>query len=279
MYPATEVAPDAGREELDAKMKVSDDARDTSRWWVLLAVGVGSFMSALDGSVVNALLPTMRAALHTTVATIEWVVSIYLLVVSGLLLGFGRLGDLRGHRDVYLVGFAAFVATSALCGLAPSAPWLIAFRALQALAAATLFANSTAILARTFPPSERGRALGLQSVMTYLGLSAGPPLGGVLAAHLGWRAVFFINVPVGLAGLALARATIPRDARRARRRPSTSRAPRSSSSACSRCSSLSTRGTPGAGAPRSPSGCSSARSCRSARSSRSSGAAGIPCSI
>ncbi len=184
------------------------------KWSILVAVGVGTFMSALDGSIVNAVLPKVREALGTTVAGIEWVVSIYLLVVSGVLLGFGRLGDLRGHRGVYLVGFGGFVVTSALCGMAPSAPWLVGARALQALAAAMLFANSPAILTLSFPPTERGRALGLQSTMTYLGLSAGPPLGGLLTAHFGWRAIFFVNVPVGLAGLALSRAVIPRDAPR-----------------------------------------------------------------
>ncbi len=181
------------------------------KWWILFAIGIGTFMSALDASIVNAVLPAVRDALHTSVAGIEWVVSIYLLVVSGVLLGFGRLGDLRGHRGVYLAGFAGFVATSALCGLAPSAPWLVAARVLQARAAAMLFANSPAILTLTFPPTERGRALGLQSTMTYLGLSAGPPLGGFLAAHLGWRAIFFVNVPVGLVGLALSRAVVPHD--------------------------------------------------------------------
>ncbi len=181
------------------------------KWSILLAVGIGTFMSALDGSIVNAVLPKVREALGTTVAGIEWVVSIYLLVVSGVLLGFGRLGDLRGHRGVYLTGLGGFVVTSALCGIAPSARWLVAARGLQALAAAMLFANSPAILTLTFPPAERGRALGLQSTMTYLGLSAGPPLGGLLTAHLGWRAIFFVTVPVGLVGFALGRAVVPRD--------------------------------------------------------------------
>lgn len=192
-------------------MPPAPDAPNVRKWWVLVAVGVGTFMSALDGSIVNALLPTMRAALGTTVAGIEWVISVYLLVVSGVLLGFGRLGDLRGHKDVYLVGFVGFVAASAACGLAPSVGWLVAFRAVQAIAAAMLFANSPAILTLTFPPTERGRALGLQSTMTYLGLSAGPPLGGLLASALGWRAIFFVNVPVGALGLWLSWRTIPRD--------------------------------------------------------------------
>jgi EmrB/QacA subfamily drug resistance transporter len=184
---------------------------DRRKWWVLASIGFGTFMSALDGSVVNTLLPVMRDALHTGVAEIEWVITIYLLVVSGVLLGFGRLGDLRGHKDVYLVGFIGFVVSSALCGLAPTAGWLIAFRALQALAAAMLFANAPAILTKSFPPAQRGRALGLQATMTYLGLSTGPSLGGFLAEHLGWQSVFFINVPVGTLGTVMCLRHIARD--------------------------------------------------------------------
>ena len=187
---------------------------DERRWWVLVVVGMGTFMSALDGSVVNALLPVMRRALGASVAGIEWVVTVYLLVVSGLLLGVGRLGDLHGHRNIYLAGFGGFAASSALCGFAPSAAWLVGFRALQAISAAMLFAASPAILTASFPAGERGRALGLQATMTYLGLSTGPPLGGILAAHFGWRAIFFINVPVGIAGVLLARRSIVQDAPR-----------------------------------------------------------------
>jgi EmrB/QacA subfamily drug resistance transporter len=186
-------------------------AGDRRKWAVLAAVGVGTFMSALDGSIVNALLPVIRDALGTTVAGIEWVVTIYLLVVSGVLLAFGRLGDLRGHKDVYVAGFAGFVVSSALCGLSPSVGWLVAFRGVQALSAAMLFANSPAILTASFPATERGRALGLQATMTYLGLSVGPPAGGFLAAHLGWRAIFFVNVPVGALGVALSLRAIARD--------------------------------------------------------------------
>ena len=182
-----------------------------SKWWVLISIGVGSFMAALDASIVNTLLPVMSDSLHASVARIEWVVTIYLLVVSGMLLGVGRLGDLRGHKKVYLIGFVWFTLASALCGAAPSAGWLIAFRAFQALASAMLYANAPAILTLCFPASERGRALGLQGTMTYLGLSAGPPLGGMLAQHFGWRAIFFVNVPVGILGTLLSYRTIARD--------------------------------------------------------------------
>src|SRR5438067_10873419 len=182
------------------------------KWWVLAAVGTGTFMSALDGSVVNSILPLLRTTLETDVATIEWVVTVYLLVVSGLLLGFGRLGDLRGHKSVYITGLVGFVTSSALCGLSPSVAWLIGARGVQAISAAMLFANSPAILTSTFPGKQRGQALGLQALMTYLGLTTGPSLGGLLAQHVGWRSVFYINVPVGAVALFLSGRFIERDA-------------------------------------------------------------------
>jgi EmrB/QacA subfamily drug resistance transporter len=181
------------------------------KWLVLLAVGIGTFMSALDGSVVNTILPVVRTAFGSDVATVEWVVTVYLLVVSGLLLSFGRLGDLRGHKITYVSGFAVFVISSALCGTAPSVQSLVAFRAVQALGAAMLFANGPAILTGNFPAAQRGQALGLQATMTYLGLTVGPALGGFLAGRLGWRSVFYINVPVGALALALSARFIPRD--------------------------------------------------------------------
>jgi len=168
-------------------------------------------MSALDGSVVNIVLPVVRQGFGASVAGIEWVVTVYLLVVSGLLLSVGRLGDLRGHRTVYATGFLVFLLGSALCGLAPSVSFLVAARGAQAVGASMLFANSPAILTKSFPAEMRGRALGLQATMTYLGLTVGPSVGGWLTTALGWRAVFYINLPVGLVALALALRFVPRD--------------------------------------------------------------------
>lgn len=185
-----------------------------ARWGVLLAIGLGTFMSALDGSVVNITLPVVRESFGASVAAVEWVITIYLLVVSGLLLTVGRLGDLRGHRRVYTGGFAIFLIGSALCGLAPGVGFLIAARAAQAIGAAMLFANSPAILTKSFPATMRGRALGLQATMTYLGLTVGPSVGGWLTTTLGWRSVFYINLPVGLLALALALRFVPRDSGR-----------------------------------------------------------------
>jgi EmrB/QacA subfamily drug resistance transporter len=181
------------------------------KWLVLIAIGTGSFMAALDGSVVNTILPILRTSFNSNVATIEWVVTVYLLVLSGLLLTFGRLGDLRGHRSIYVWGFGIFILGSALCGLAWSAAILVVFRGLQAIGGAMLASNSPAIVTGNFPAEQRGRAFGLISTMTYLGLTVGPSLGGWLTQTFGWRTVFYINVPVGLLALTLGLLFIPRD--------------------------------------------------------------------
>ena len=178
-------------------------------WPVLIAVGTGTFMSALDGSVANTVLPVLTHALHGSIAAAEWVVTVYLLVTSALLLSAGRWGDLHGHKPMYLTGFVVFIFGSAGCGLAPSLPLLIAARAVQALGATCLFASSPAIVTLNFPSKRRGQALGLQATLTYLGITAGPLLGGWLTSHLGWRSVFFINVPIGLLALGLSRRFIP----------------------------------------------------------------------
>jgi len=182
-----------------------------TKWLVLIVIGIGTFMSALDGSVVNTILPVVTDYFKTDVATIEWVVTTYLLVVSGLLLSVGRLGDLRGNKIAYIWGFVIFVVSSALCGLSPSPEFLIAARGLQAIGAAMLYANSPAILTKNFPASQRGQALGLQGAMTYLGLTTGPFLGGWLADTFGWHSVFYINVPIGLLAIWLSIKIIPRD--------------------------------------------------------------------
>ena len=190
----------------------SDPALDSNaRWWVLGAIGVGTFMSALDGSVVNTLLPILAHALNTSVAGIEWVTTIYLLVISALLLSVGRAGDLFGHKRIYVSGFVLFVIGSALCGLASSSATLVALRGIQAFGASMLMGTGPAILTRSFPARERGKALGALGTFTYLGLTAGPSLGGWLATAFSWRAVFYINVPIGVVAISLALRSIPDD--------------------------------------------------------------------
>lgn len=168
-------------------------------------------MSALDGSVVNTILPVIVQSYKSNIATIEWVVTVYLLVLSCLLLTFGRLGDIRGHKSVYVYGFVIFVVSSIFCGVAPTAGVLVIFRGTQAIGAAMLASNSPAILTKNFPSVQRGLALGLSATMTYLGLTIGPSFGGWLAQTLGWRSVFYINVPVGVIALTLSLLIIPKD--------------------------------------------------------------------
>lgn len=189
----------------------TDSGEQRRKWLVLLAVGFGTFMSALDGSIVNTILPVINSAFGTDVATIEWVLTIYLLVVCGSLLTFGRLGDLYGHKKVYVSGFIVFIVASLACSLAPTAGTLVALRGLQAVGASMLFSNSPAILTTAFPSSQRGQALGMLATMTYLGLTFGPFIGGSIAQHLTWRAVFAINVPTGLLALGLSIRCIPHD--------------------------------------------------------------------
>jgi len=179
------------------------------KWWVLLAVGVGGFMTALDGSVANIVLPVLRTRLkpmwprrvgsHNLPARRE-----------RLLLSFGRLGDMRGHKAVYVSGFLVFVISSALCGLAPTAGLLIALRALQALGGRCSW-QLAGYSHQKLSAHAAWQALGMQATMIYLGLTAGPSLGGWLTSQFGWRAVFYINVPVGLLALWLSQRFIPRD--------------------------------------------------------------------
>jgi EmrB/QacA subfamily drug resistance transporter len=181
------------------------------KWGVFIAIGTGSFMSALDASVVNTILPIIRNAFQSNVAGIEWVVTVYLLVLSGLLLSFGRLGDLRGHKSIYVWGFGIFVFSSAMCGAAWSTVALVVFRGIQAIGGAMLASNAPAIVTDNFPPQQRGRVFGLVATMTYLGLTVGPSLGGWLAQYIGWRSIFYINVPVGVLALVLSLVFIPKD--------------------------------------------------------------------
>ena len=181
------------------------------KYLILVSVGLSSFMAALDGSVVNTVLPVIRQYFNSDVATIEWTVVIYLLVLSSLLLSFGRLGDMLGHKRIFIAGFGVFVISSMLCGLSVSAWMLVTMRAIQAFGAAMMAANSPAILTKNFPPNQRGQALGLGATMTYLGLVTGPSLGGMLAQHFGWRSIFYINVPVSLIGILFGIQLIPKD--------------------------------------------------------------------
>lgn len=182
-----------------------------NKWLVLLSIGIGSFMAALDGSIVNVALPSITANFQSHVSTTEWIVTVYLLVVSCSLLPFGRMGDIHGHKRVYISGFVIFGISSGICALATSPLMLILSRAIQAIGAAMLYANSPAILTGNFPASRRGQALGLQATLTYLGYSLGPSLGGFITQQFGWHSVFFVNLPISLLAIFFSLRFIPDD--------------------------------------------------------------------
>ncbi len=174
-------------------------------------------MATVDSSIVGVALPVILRDLDTTLSVVEWVPNAYLMVVTGLLLAFGRLADIYGHRRVYLAGLAVFTGASLSCAAAPTAGWLVAARAVQGAGAAMLMACAPGMVTAIFPPNQRGRGLGLLGTTVALGLTSGPSLGGVLLDSSGWRSIFLVNLPVGVAAVALTLRHLPalRFARRA----------------------------------------------------------------
>jgi EmrB/QacA subfamily drug resistance transporter len=180
-----------------------------SRWWAMLGVGLGVLMATIDVSIVNISLPTLVEQLGTDFPTVQWVVLGYTLVITSLMLAAARLGDILGSKRPYLAGLGLFTLGSLLCGLAPSAGWLIAFRGFQGLGAACMQALGVAIITTTFPASQRGRALGVVGGIVATGLALGPPLGGLLIGAWGWRSVFLVNLPLGALAWFLAVRQVP----------------------------------------------------------------------
>jgi len=179
------------------------------KWYIMAAVAMSSFLAGIDGSIVNVALPTLVDVLQTNFAIVQWVVLAYLLTITTLILGIGRLADIRGKKSLYSAGFVLFTIGSVLCGLAPTISWLIGFRVLQAIGAALTIALAMAIITESFPSTERGRALGIIGAVVSTGYIVGPTIGGFLIDLLSWRWIFFINLPVGLLGIWLALRYIP----------------------------------------------------------------------
>ena len=169
-----------------------------NKFVVLFIAALASFLTPFMGSSVNVALPAIARRFDLAPAQLTWIQTAYLLAAAVCLLPFGRLADIFGRKKIFTAGIALFTATSLACALAPSAGWLIAFRATEGVAGAMIFGTSLAILTAVFPPHQRGRALGLTVAAVYLGLTLGPFLGGLLTQHLGWRSIFFTAAPLGL---------------------------------------------------------------------------------
>jgi EmrB/QacA subfamily drug resistance transporter len=169
------------------------------KWKVLTNTTFGTLMASLDSNIVIIALPTIARQLpDTNLVTLLWILLGYALVTSVVLLNFGRLGDMFGRVRLYVLGFAIFTIGSALCGFSQTGIELVGFRMVQSIGAGFLFANSAAIITDAFPASERGKALGVNQVSIVVGAVSGLVLGGVLTTLVGWRWIFFVNVPIGI---------------------------------------------------------------------------------
>jgi EmrB/QacA subfamily drug resistance transporter len=177
--------------------------------WVLLATVLGSAMASIDATVVGIALPAIGHDFHASLATLQWVVTAYTLTLAGLLLFAGALGDKYGRKRVFIWGVVWFAVASALCGIAPDAPVLIAARAVQGIGAALLTPGSLAIIEASFRPDDRGRAIGAWSGLSGVGSAIGPFLGGWLIQAVSWRLIFFINLPFAILVVAVALRHVP----------------------------------------------------------------------
>ena len=176
---------------------------------ILLSVCIGQVIVGLDLRAITVALPTLTTSFRSEFTTIQWTILVYDLVLIGLIITMGRLGDLFGRRRFYSLGFLIFVVASALCGIAQTIGQLIFFRALQAIGGSMIAANGRAIVSVNLPQEERGRALGLTSTAFHIGFLTGPALGGFLIDTIGWRWIFYINVPFSLWGAYLAWKVVP----------------------------------------------------------------------
>jgi len=189
-----------------------DDLR-RRRWELLALTSVGAFVNPFLGAVTSVALPAMSRDLGLSFSASMWVQAAYLIVMAVLLIPLGRLADERGRVRFYLLGMAVFAAGSLLCAVSPGGTSLIGARGLQGAGAALLGATAVAIVTAVFPPQERGRALGINVAAVYLGLSVGPPVGGLLTDAFGWQSIFLANVPMGLAVIVWGWRLLPREER------------------------------------------------------------------
>jgi EmrB/QacA subfamily drug resistance transporter len=181
--------------------------------WALASLSVSMLLSSLGTSIANVGLPTLAKVFTASFQEVQWVVLAYLLAITTLIVSVGRLGDITGRRRLLLAGISLFTVASVLCGVAPTLGLLITARAAQGLGAAVMMALTMAFVAETVPKAKTGSAMGLLGTMSAIGTALGPSLGGILIAALSWRAIFLINVPLGILTFLLALRHLPADLR------------------------------------------------------------------
>ena len=190
--------------------------RNPSVRWALASLSLAMLLSSLGTSIANVSLPTMAEAFNASFQNVQWIVLAYLLAITTLIVSVGRLGDITGRRRLLLAGIFVFTVASVLCGMAPTLWLLVAARAAQGLGAAVMMALTLAFVGETVPKEKTGSAMGLLGTMSAIGTALGPSLGGVLIAVLGWRAIFLVNLPLGILTLVLAYRYLPVDGQQAK---------------------------------------------------------------
>jgi EmrB/QacA subfamily drug resistance transporter len=188
---------------------MSSDIDYSRKWLVMLAVSMGTLQATINTSIVNVALPTLVRELETDFSTIQWVMLAYLLTATVLMLSVGRLADMVGKKQIFTIGLALFTLGSLLCGLSPNVNFLILFRVFQAIGATMIMALGVAIVTESFPPNERGKALGVIGTMVSIGIAIGPTLGGIILELASWNWIFFVNLPVGILGIILVNQFVP----------------------------------------------------------------------
>jgi EmrB/QacA subfamily drug resistance transporter len=183
--------------------------RNNGNFMIVLALMLGQLTSALDVGMVNVSLPTIGKELNISITAAGWIIAIFFLTITGLMISFGRLGDVVGHKKVFIVGLSLFMAGSIGSGLAANYYMLLATRTCQGLGAGMLSANFTALIMAAFPEEQRGKALGLAATAITLGLAAGPLVGGIICGTLGWRYVFFVTPLLAIAAIILCQRFVP----------------------------------------------------------------------
>jgi EmrB/QacA subfamily drug resistance transporter len=184
--------------KLNWLIMAEDGGNGNDRGVVFLAATMASFLFPFMGSAINIALPSLGEELSLNAITLTWIATSYLLSSAAFLVPFGRIADVYGRKRIFVWGIVTFTVSSLLCGVAPSAAMLIAFRVLQGVGGAMLAATAVALLTTVYPANRRGRVLGINVAATYLGLSVGPALGGVLTQNVGWRSIFYLSALLGL---------------------------------------------------------------------------------
>jgi len=187
----------------------SHDGKAAVRRTAVISAGLAAFLAPFMSSSINVALPVIGNELSMKASVLGWVATSYLLAAAVFLVPFGRIADIRGRKTVFLAGLLGYTISSFLCGIARGPALLIIFRVLQGITSAMIFSTSIAILTSVFPPGERGKALGINVACTYFGLSIGPVIGGIMTQQLGWRSIFYVNVPLAAAAFVLVAWMLP----------------------------------------------------------------------